>query len=51
MDRMGVQPILHIKASVAIDKMFNFDGHFDRHGDSDLSFKQTLQIDWMHSSW
>ena len=44
MDRMGVQSILPDEVSVTIEIMLNFDGDFDRHGDGDITCKQTLSL-------
>ena len=43
MDRMGVQPILPVEVSVAIETMLNFDGDFVKLADSDATCKQTLR--------
>ena len=42
MNRMGVQPILPVKVSVSVVTMLNFNGDFNRHGDCDVTCKQTF---------
>ena len=44
MDRMDVQPILHVEVSITIDSWTNFHCDFDGYGEDDVICKQILTL-------